>query len=292
MFATKRALAVVAVATLTAAGCAAPSTSGAAAPTVTTTETSSTPPQPAPTSSTTPPPGPTDALRADFDTLSAEIAAEVGVAIVAGPTVATFGSWTSGVAWSTIKVPLAIAALRAAPEQAPAFVPAAISRSDNAAAERLWSLLGDPDQAARAVQEILREGGDETTVVQAERVRAGYTAFGQTDWPMAAQARFAWRLPCVRGHDPVVADMLTVAGDQLWGLADNADVAAKGGWGPGPDGGYLVRQLATISGPTGAVGVALAAQPYDGTYGSGVAAVNRLAQWVSEHRDVFVPTRC
>lgn len=286
----KRALAVVAVATLTVAGCAAPSTLDAVAPT--TTEASSTPPPPAPTSSTTPLPGPTDALRADFETLSAEVAAQVGVAIVAGPTVATFGSWTTGVAWSTIKVPLAIAALRAAPEQAPAFVPAAISRSDNAAAESLWSLLGDPDQAARAVQEILREGGDETTVVQAERVRAGFTAFGQTDWPMAAQARFAWRLPCVGGHEPVVADMLTIAGDQVWGLADNSDVAAKGGWGPGPDGGYLVRQLATISGPTGSVGVALAAQPDDGTFGSGVAAVNQLAAWVSEHRDAFVPTRC
>jgi hypothetical protein len=109
---------------------------------------------------------------------------------------------------------------------------------------------------------------------------------------MEAQARFAWKLPCIADSEPVVADMRAVSGEQLWGLADNAEIAAKGGWGPGTDGNYLVRQLATITGPTGTIGVALAAQPNDGTFGSGVAAVNRLADWVTNHRDAFVPAPC
>lgn len=86
--------------------------------------------------------------------------------------------------------------------------------------------------------------------------------------------------------------MRRIAADQLWGLADNAEVAAKGGWGPAVNGDYLVRQLATIGTPTGTIGVALAAEPVDGSSGSGVAAINQLAQWVAEHRDAFATTPC
>lgn len=282
----KRLIALAAV--LILASCGLPSAPSAAPPTSTTASaTNAAPPVPPPAAAP-----PMDDLQADFASFSAGIPAEVGLAVVAGPTSSTFGTRTAATAWSTIKVPLAIAALRADPDQAAAFVSAAISQSDNAAAESLWSLLGPPAQAAVAVQAVLAEGGDPTTSVQSVRVREGFTAFGQTDWPTEAQARFASRLPCIAGNEVVMADMQSLAGNQSWGLAGDADVAAKGGWGPGKDGGYLVRQLATISTPDGTIGIALAAEPEDGTFGSGVAAINQLADWIEANRDAFVPVPC
>jgi hypothetical protein len=281
----RRALALITC--VMVAGCASP-------PAVTPSSTAAQPSNAAvpPPATANPPPPPVTDLHADFATLSARIPAEVGVAVVSGPTVSTFGTRTTGTAWSTIKVPLAIAALRADPTQAEGFVPAAISQSDNAAAERLWSLLGESEQAATAVETVLKESGDPSTAVQPDRVRPGFTAFGQTDRPTEAQARFAWRLPCIAGSEPVLSDMRHITAGQVWGLADNADVAAKGGWGPGERGDYLVRQLATVAMPGGDIGVALVAEPADGTFESGVAAINQLADWVNAHRDAFVAVPC
>ena len=65
-----------------------------------------------------------------------------------------------GKAWSTIKVPLVIAAMRkqnTGPVTAP--MTAAITESDNAAAESIWAGLGDPDNAATQVEAVLRETG-------------------------------------------------------------------------------------------------------------------------------------
>jgi len=237
-------------------------------------------------------PAPADDLANDFATFSADIPAEVGVSVVSGPAQWSFGEWETGSAWSTIKVPLAIAALRAAPEQSPSLVAPAIRHSDNAAAENLWTLLGPPQDAAAAVQEILRGGGDTSTAVESQRTRPGFTAFGQTNWPLSAASMFAWRLPCIQDSQTVIADMGQVATNQQWGLADNAEVAVKGGWGPRESGGYMVRQIASISTPSGTIGVALAAEPSDGTFDSGIDAINELAQWVTRHRESFPPTAC
>lgn len=287
-----RALPVV-VAALLVAGCGSPVAAPANPPAVSkSTDPSTTfgsPKSSIPATGSVPP---TDPLTADFETFSATVPAKVGVAVASGATTYSFGAWDTGSAWSTIKVPLAIAALRADPANAEAFIPAAISQSDNAAAEGLWALLGDPPQAALTVQEVLAEGGDAMTVVESDRVRAGFTAFGQTNWPVAAQARFAWGLPCIAGSQTVVRDMRSLAGNQAWGLAGDDGVAAKGGWGPGPGGGYLVRQLATIETPEGVIGVALAAEPSDGSFESGVAAVVELADWIRGHREAFRPTPC
>lgn len=274
------------------AGCAkTPHTPEIAPSSDATAEPSDTSQAPMPPATATPPPG--GDLHSNFLEFSSGIPAQVGVAIVSGPSSSwSFGEGTAATAWSTIKVPLAIAALRASPGQATQFVAPAIRQSNNAAAETLWAILGPPEEAASAVQEILREGGDASTTVESERTRPGFTAFGQTQWPLSAEATFAWHLPCLANNGPVFSDMRQIANDQLWGLADNADVAAKGGWGPGISGGYLVRQLASMSTPSGTLGVALAAEPSDGTFASGVEAINRLAQWVRDHRDSFPATAC
>ncbi|WP_428341478.1 hypothetical protein [Mycobacterium sp.] len=199
---------------------------------------------------------------------------KVGVAIAsAGAEPVSLGEWSVGVAWSTIKVPLAVAALRAGVARSDQLI-AAITRSDNAAAEDLWSHLGDP--AAALVQSVLREAGDPVSVVESGRLRSEYTPFGQTRWSLADQARFAAGLSLVPGSSPVIDLMGALTVDHQWGLAAKG-LAAKGGWGPGLSDEYLVRQFAIVS---GTVGVALAAEVRDGGYQAGVEAMNSLADWV------------
>jgi hypothetical protein len=210
------------------------------------------------------------ALEADFDALARTMPGNVGVAIasVDGRT-RVFGEWSTGVAWSTSKVPLAVAA--AAPSNADLIVKA-ITESDNAAAEELWSLLGG--DAAQLVQTIIRRAGDSTTMVESRRLRAEYTPFGQTRWALADQARFSAGLSRVPEAAPVIDLMRILSEEHRWGLAAKG-FAAKGGWGPGVEGGYLVRQLALVS---DTVGVALAAEV--GDYDVGVGVVDTLSDWV------------
>ena len=137
------------------------------------------------------------ALEASFEQLSATVPANVGIAIARPDRTYSLGRWSSGVAWSTIKVPLAIAALRRDRRLAQDLVVKAITESDNSASEQLWSQLGDPADAARQVQIIVQECGDAATVVESRRLRRGFTAFGQTQWTLDRQARFAAQLPVI-----------------------------------------------------------------------------------------------
>ena len=69
--------------------------------------------------------------------------------------------------------------------------------------------------------------------------------------------------------------------EQRWGLGVlGDDVELKGGWGPNPDGRRLVRQMGLV----GSLAVALAALPADGSFESGTAMLDRLAQWLGESR--------
>jgi hypothetical protein len=206
-----------------------------------------------------------------FQALSDSVPATVGIAIASGASVHSFGAWSTGVAWSTIKVPLAIAALRARCGSAD-LIEASISQSDNAAAEQLWSALGDPTEAAQRVQAVIQ---DASTVVESRRLRPEYTPFGQTQWSLIRQAEFAARLPSIPDASPVVDLMGTLTADHRWGLAAKG-FAAKGGWGPGIHDDYLVRQFAIA--PNGSVGVALAADA--GDFETGVDVVNTLADWI------------
>lgn len=207
--------------------------------------------------------------------LSRRLAADVGVAIAsAGGRAEVFGPWVSGVAWSTVKVPLAVAALRAGVEGP---VTEAIVDSDNAAAEELWSRLDSAGQPL--VQAVIREAGDDVTVVESRRLRAEYTPFGQTRWALLDQARFAAGLTRVLGASPVIELMSGLCAEHRWGLAAKG-YAAKGGWGPGLEGEYMVRQFAVVPGESGIVGVALAAEMRAGGYEAGVEVIDALADWV------------
>jgi hypothetical protein len=220
-------------------------------------------------------------LEVSFEELAAPIAATIGVAIVQpGRADVSLGGWSCGVAWSTIKVPLAIAALRRDRPRAHELVVKAITESDNHASEQLWSQLGEPVDAARQVQAVVNECGGAAPLVESQRIRPGFTAFGQTRWALADQARFAAHLARVPDAAVVVDLMRQLVADQRWGLAAKG-VAAKGGWGPGAHSGYLVRQFGIVPTDSGHVGVAMAAEARG--LEAGIEVVNAMTQWLAGH---------
>ena len=151
---------------------------------------------------------PDPSLETSFGYLVTAVPAEVGVAVALPDRTYVLGRWRCGVAWSTIKVPLAIAALRKVGPGARDLAVAAITESDNPASEQMWSLLGDPADAARQVGSVITDGGDTATVVESHRIRPGYTAFGQTQWTLERQARFAAALPSMVKSRDVVYDVV------------------------------------------------------------------------------------
>ena len=219
------------------------------------------------------------ALETSFEQLSAALPADVGIAIARPDRTYSLGRWTSGVAWSTIKVPLAIAALRADSARAEDLVVKAITESDNPASEQLWSQLGNPADAARKVQLVIGKSGDAATVVESRRLRLGFTAFGQTQWTLERQARFAAQLPLMPDGAAVIDLMRQLTIGQRWGMAAKG-YAAKAGWGPGVQGDYLVRQFGIVPTQSAEWGVALAAQAHDGVFETGVEVVNSLSDWL------------
>jgi hypothetical protein len=221
----------------------------------------------------------------------------VGVAI--GPvgtseSAQLFGDLATEVAWSSIKVPLALAAQRADPEGSEADIVLAITNSDNAAAQRLWESLGTPVEAAAAVRDILVEAGDTTTQVQSQQVRPGFTAFGQTQWSLLAQAEFATEFPCMPDSANILALMRNVSGSQQWGVQMIEDAAVKGGWGPEPDpeGNYLVRQLAVVPVGGAQVAITMATTPDGGTFEEGIAILDSVGAWISANLDELPAGTC
>ncbi|WP_067470956.1 hypothetical protein [Nocardia amamiensis] len=232
-------------------------------------------------------------LAASFADLAAGVRGKIGMAVmpVGGTAPVTFGDWTSGPAWSTMKVPLTLAALRRSPSSGYA-ASAAITASDNSAAETLWQSLGSPQEAAQAVQAVLREAGDTKTVVPATRTRSEHSAFGQAEWSLVDQARFASQLPCLSESGRVTALMEQVVTSQRWGLGEFSGAEFKGGWGPEPSGAYLVRQFGLITVPSGQIAIAVAVQPDSGSFSDGMNVLDRMATVVSQHLDELPGGRC
>lgn len=229
----------------------------------------------APTTPTSAPKdAPVSAARTPQDAIEAIVADNpgTGIAVAGGGEVASAGVTQPVAAWSTAKVPLAIAAERAGVAD-PEVVSRAITFSDNAAAETLWTSLGGGQKAAQATQDIIG-----TATVPATPPRAGFSAFGQTQWSVADQAEFAASLGCLDGAEPVLAAMGAADPAQAYGLSTFEGALKKGGWGPSVDGGYEARQmgLVTLSGKT--VAVAIYAKAPAGDYGQAQQMLTRLAE--------------
>lgn len=250
---------------------------------------------PAPATPTQAAPVDSGPFAAEFASLAAELNAEVGIVVRpvgAGPAPVTAGAWTTGPAWSTIKVPLAIAGLRASdPPVVTDAMRAAITQSDNDAAEAIWASLGDPAMAAQKVQAVLAETGD-PTVVESRKVRPEFTAFGQTIWSLGDQATFLSAATCDPRNQPIMDLMGQIAPDQSWGLGTIEGAKFKGGWGPSPEGNYLVRQFGVVPVNDGFAVVAVAVEPRSGSLEDGSQALSRVATWLQEHTALLPAGHC
>lgn len=240
--------------------------------------------------------GANQALSASFQRLATGTGLRVGLAAAPvgpnGSAMLTLGDQQPGVAWSTIKVPLAVAAERENGRSAAESN--AIINSDNDSAEELWASLGSGTQASAKVTAVLREGGNPNTVVPSEQLRSGFTVFGQTVWTLPAAATFTGHLPCMRGTAHVVSLMGQVAGNQQWGveiMRAPTKTAVKGGWGPGADGGYLVRQIGLITYRDGQQS-AVAMSAVGGSMAAGTSALNAVGNWLNQNIAALPRGRC
>jgi hypothetical protein len=142
-------------------------------------------------------------------------------------------------------------------------VEAAITRSDNDAALRLWDTLS---HGPAEVEAVLRRAGDAETALEREADPRGWSPFGRTLWTLEAGATFYRAL--ARGEllgaaetGRVLDAMARVVPEQRWGLGQVPGIRFKGGWGPSeePGGGYEVIQF----GIAGDAVIALAAVAED-----------------------------
>jgi hypothetical protein len=246
----------------------------------------------------------TAADRASFRRLERNLGGTSALAVSAvglDPLVLEVGTLRDGVAWSTIKVPIAIAVETRAEGHPTAsersLLTRAITASDNSAAEALWSGLGPPSAAAAAVRSVLASTGDTSTHVETRVLRPGFTSFGQTRWSLAEQQRFIASLPCLPNSQPVLSLMQQVVPDQRWGLGSlGADTQFKGGWGPDPNGRYLVRQMGIVRLSNGhSLAASIATMPADGSFATGTAHLTEIAHWLIAHIDaasVRPPASC
>lgn len=241
-----------------------------------------------------------------FARLEASTDGEIGLAVapVGEGRVHALGELRSGVAWSTMKVPLVLAAMRdrdgyeGMSRAERDLVGSALTRSDNAAAERLFSDLeerhGGVDGASDAIERVLRDAGDTATAVNTKPDPRGFSTFGQTEWSAAADATFFRALArrCLNretgGGEQAILDLMErVIPDQRWGLGQarfGTRVAFKGGWGPDGSGVYLVRQSGIVGeGASRYVVTILARGTARGapSFEEGQALVSRTADWVA-----------
>ncbi|HSS04326.1 MAG TPA: hypothetical protein VLK89_03935 [Solirubrobacterales bacterium] len=241
-----------------------------------------------------------------FDQLAASLSGEVGAVI--GPPgsseAVSFGSLQSGSAWSTSKVPISLRVLEDAggpsglSSAQAEEMRSALTLSDNEAAAALFGDLershGGLVGASAAVGEVLREGGDSSTQISTQG-RGEFSTYGQTEWSLANQQRFMSSLAanCVGGSessDYVLGLMGEVSSD-TWGLGSAGLPARwKGGWGPGVDGGYLVRQMGILYVGDKEAVVTLAALPADGQFASGESMATSVAQWLAKQAPRYAAT--
>lgn len=245
-----------------------------------------------------------------FATLERQLGGEIGATIGPpgkGPPL-SFGELQSGSAWSTSKVPIALRVLQdvggpsgLSPSQVEEMR-LALTLSDNEAAAALFADLershGGVAGASAAVEEVLREAGDGTTHISTQG-RDGFSTYGQTEWALLAQQQFMSQLAagCIAtpASGEYVLQLMGEVSSDTWGLGSAGLPAIwKGGWGPGVDGRYLVRQMGVLHlGGRQAV-VTLAAIPDDGQFESAQTMATGIAQWLAQRAPAIAaaPSSC
>ncbi|HIW95115.1 MAG TPA: hypothetical protein H9867_01295 [Candidatus Corynebacterium gallistercoris] len=224
---------------------------------------------------------------------------ELGITVPAGTGVAIAGAGSAGLngpagsvpPWSTIKVPLSIAAVRGNDTLLPTMR-TAITQSSNADAETLWAAMGDPATAGAATEAVIAEAGSRATV-ETTVVRPGFSSYGQSNWSVEQQAEFASGLRCVRGAAPVVEAMGQIAAGAGYGLGVVPGAIFKGGWGPDASGVYGVRQFGLVPrGDGSSVAVAVSAVSQDGSMEAAQQQLTQLVNGLVPKLAEFPAARC
>lgn len=174
--------------------------------------------------------------------------------------------------WSTVKIPIAIAALRDG--ASPDLVDLAIKESDNDAAYALWShVQWNEGDASSALKELL---GDYGSTGELEE------PFGYSRWLLKDQAVFGSHLPCIPEAEYVYEAMDEIVAWQDNGLDKLPNTRAKGGWGLSEeDNGYTHRQVGVRdTGNGGSIGLAIEVTMPGASAEKAIPALNVLAAGV------------
>lgn len=236
---------------------------------------------------------PEDALRTRLEQLVASFPDDAQVSVVtADGGVVTVGQVPESTAWSTIKVPIAVEALREG-DGLDELAAQAITESSNDAASTLFDTLGGGYQSSTRVDNLLREGGDTTTLTLPNAALGGDTGFGMTQWSSADQARFASWLACsddgaARRVYSLMADLVDA---QAVGIETVDGGHAKSGWGTNERTGVsTMRQLGIID--TGAGLVAMSVVITGHEYRTVTDEIDVLGDWLPRHEDELPTFRC
>lgn len=205
-----------------------------------------------------------------------------GVSLQAGGGVVHAGEIEDARAWSTVKVPIALAAVQKGLADGTADdltddIGLALTMSDNDAALRLWETLGTDEQSSAAVDDIFRQAGDPTDA-EGDRAREDYGGFGDIHWSLDNQVIFANRLGCLDGADRVLDQMGQVVPEHRRGLGLLPGARFKGGWGDEPDGTYLLREFGLVGAKDRQVPVSVAVLPDDASDATARQAAGALAE--------------
>ena len=172
----------------------------------------------------------------------------------------TAGSLTSGPAWGTLDVPIAVAILDldSLPSNLTYMLTKSISESSLSSDEALYTFLGNTETASKAVDRVFQEYGDPVTTVATSTSRQGIPAFTQTDWTVASQSEFAGQLWCSSSDWYIISRMQHVDDEHSYGFGNVVSSYIKTSEGTTEDGSVVLRQMAIIPTSNGnRVGVSL-----------------------------------
>ena len=205
----------------------------------------------------------------------------------------TVGEVPESIAWSTIKVPIVIEALREGEDDLGEQAKLAITESDNDAASALFDTLGGGYQASTKVDNLLREADDTTTLTLPNAALGGDTGFGMTQWSSADQARFAAWMAC--SDEDAVQHVYRLMSDlvdsQAVGIETTDGGHAKSGWGTNEHTGVsTMRQMGTIDTDAGlvAMSIVITGDRLDDV----TEEIDVLDDWLAEHAGELPRTQC
>lgn len=212
-------------------------------------------------------------LEDEVSKISRETDTALGIVLIDDDFSATSAGDTSMLrSWSTIKVPVAFAALEHCDvdkAMREALMTSMIEVSDNVSTDQLWWCLEASGGAEKFVgEEIAKAEADVSTS----------PIWGVTEWPLESQAKYGLYLAQRADADAAfVLDLMEhVDESQAWGLG-NLGIPFKGGWSDTPEGTWESRQFGYATLGDKRYGIAVAATSEIGSFSDTTDALDQLA---------------